>query len=1134
MHTKLIRQRHRILSVLLGVNPRASLVLLIIFILLLLGCASKKNTAYNRFYHSFTTRYNVYFNGKNAYEEAYNQLIEQRRESYSELIALEPIVYNPSEPKKTSGGPFDAAIMKARKSISLHSIRSKPEREPSSKISAKEKAFMERTEYNPFLHNAWMLLGQSQYHNGDFLEAMATFAYIARIYKTQTELRDAARLWQLRCYIAMGWISEGQRVLELIPEQSPARRLPGLYDQCMAANMLGQKRWKEAIPFLQQAAKAEKHKLQKARIHYLLGQLAQQSGDYLLAVRAYSKVIRSNPPFELDLAARIRKTELQGRDNPRPVATRLERMARQYKYAEVQDQIYLAVGHVYMGLPDTTKALAAYHLAADSSKAKAADYALANLRLGDIYMARKLYTKAQPAYSAALSSLDKLHHDYDRINDLSTKLDALVVHVAALNEQDSLQRLAAMPEKERMAVIDSAIAAAKKAAREAEKRAEREGLLAQQEQNDFLSQQDNRQGNRGSSGMSLQQVPGSTSGEFYFYNPQLITQGKALFTQKWGQRSLEDNWRRRRKDIDFTPNEIESDSKMTDRLSSDASNKDNSSVSPDGADAPSNEAGASDPFEPAYYLRNIPLTPEAMEASNQIVVTALEGMGQVFSDQMELPDEAIHSYEALLNRFPSVSNKVEVLYKLYMLYSQIGQPNQAETYRQRILSEYPKDPLAQALRDPEYLNKLRNIRQYEQKIYQEAYEAYMQGKPEEVRRKHKELQENYPTAELLPQMAFLDALCYVLEGDNEGFKRSLQEVVQLTQKSDVAELAQAMLAQLLNGRKISKGGYKELDWDLRPTATEKVDSILPPFSLHNEPYCTILLYPSGSMDRNAIVFAVSAFDYARFTRYTLDAIPSRRGEYEQIMIRTFPSASVAWYYIKQAYDTDGYMPKLTDRAILFPISESNARLLDEGRSLAEYMNFLQENFQGRDPELLLMRWATVSGRKLGEKTDEKQSRQQSGRIESDSILPTNPLTFDIDRSIKEENNDSIALPAAQPSLSADTVSTNPLPSRDIAKPEPLTYEDTRHLYNSRKEQEKAEKRAAERLKKQKEKERRKELKQRERERKERLKQRKREQRERAKQRKQQLKERQKEQKEREKERKYRLKEKEQAKRKQKS
>ncbi|MDR0769231.1 MAG: hypothetical protein LBE71_04940, partial [Dysgonamonadaceae bacterium] len=144
-----------------------------LFILLLASCTSTKNTGGTRWYHAFNTRYNVYFNGNEAFKEAYKTQLENYTENYSEMILMYPVSALPKE-KANSGGPFDKSIEKAVRAIKMHSIQEKPDKKPGKQNDPKYREFMSRTEYNPFLHNAWSLMAKSQFHNGDFIEAASS------------------------------------------------------------------------------------------------------------------------------------------------------------------------------------------------------------------------------------------------------------------------------------------------------------------------------------------------------------------------------------------------------------------------------------------------------------------------------------------------------------------------------------------------------------------------------------------------------------------------------------------------------------------------------------------------------------------------------------------------------------------------------------------------------------------------------------------------------------------------------------------------------------------------------------------------------------------------------------------------
>ncbi|MEG2514463.1 MAG: hypothetical protein RSA92_03925, partial [Bacteroidaceae bacterium] len=137
--------------------------------MIIAGCSTKKNTAGSRFYHSFTTRFNVFFNASEAYKQGVKAIETGNKDNYQETLPLYPIGN-----KKTVGigaGDFDRAIEKSQKAIKRHSIKKKPVRKPGKSKDPKYKKWLAQKEYNPFLHRAWMLMGKAQFNKGEFLEA---------------------------------------------------------------------------------------------------------------------------------------------------------------------------------------------------------------------------------------------------------------------------------------------------------------------------------------------------------------------------------------------------------------------------------------------------------------------------------------------------------------------------------------------------------------------------------------------------------------------------------------------------------------------------------------------------------------------------------------------------------------------------------------------------------------------------------------------------------------------------------------------------------------------------------------------------------------------------------------------------
>ena len=451
-----------------------------VLLMLLFSCSTQKNTKVTRFYHAFNSRFNIYFNGKTSFDEALLDMQNNYKESYSDLILMYPISAQPKD-KQETGGPFDRAIEKSNKAIKLHSIKAKPKKKPGWRNDPKQRAWQEQEEYNPFLKKCWLMMGQAQFYNADFLQASATFSYIARHYAQDEEVVAEAKLWQARCYSEMAWYYEAEDILGKLNTNGIPRRQLDLYATVYADYLVKNKQYEEAVPYFKTAIKAEPNRKQRARMKYLLGQLYTEQEQYGLAYQMFGQVIKANPPYELEFAARIRQTEVFTGGDYQKIVKRLERMAKSSKNKDLLDQVYYALGNVYLSREDTANAIKNYELGVEKSTQNGLDKAICQIKLGDLYFQQRDYVKAQPNFSGALAGIQKEYKDYERVSKLSAVLDELVVHVEAVHLQDSLQRLAKMPEAERFAVIDKIIEQVKKEEEEAKALAEKEAYLAEQE-----------------------------------------------------------------------------------------------------------------------------------------------------------------------------------------------------------------------------------------------------------------------------------------------------------------------------------------------------------------------------------------------------------------------------------------------------------------------------------------------------------------------------------------------------------------------------------------------------------------------------------------------------------------------------
>lgn len=1023
-------------------------IILLLAVSLFWSCSTKKNTKASRFYHAFTSRYNIYFNGKTSFDEALLSMQNGYKESYSDMILMYPISAQPKE-KQNTGGPFDRAIEKSNKAIKLHSIKAKPPKKAGWRNDPKQRSWQEQEEYNPFLKKCWLLMGQAQFYNADFLQASATFSYIARHYAHDEEVVAEARLWQARCYSEMDWFYEAEDILGKLNTNGIPKKNLNQYAAVYADYLVKNKQFEEAVPYFKTAIKAEKNRRQRSRMKYLLGQIYTELEQNGLAYQMFGQVIKANPPYELEFAARIRQTEVFTGGNYQKVVKKLQRMAKSEKNKDLLDQVYYALGNLYLSREDTLNAIKNYELGVEKSTQNGLDKAICQIKLGDLYFQQRNYVKAQPNFSGALAGIQKEYKDYERVSKLSAVLDELVVHVEAVHLQDSLQTLAKMPEAERLAVIDKIIEQVKKEEEEAKKLAEKEAYLAEQEAKGTGI---DRPGTE--TGGIVLPTAGGGSG-FYFYNPQTVAQGKTAFQRKWGRRTLEDHWRRRKKEMStFNENTEEQTQQAVE-----GENVAQADQAAESLESGLEPVAADDPKTREYYIQQLPMTPEDVEASNLIIEDGLYNMAMIYKDKLEDIPLAIEAFEELERRFPQTKYLLESYYQVYLMALRAGNETVATTYKNKLMTAFPESDYTVAISDPNYAYNIRMMDVVQDSIYQQTYSSYLAEDTTAVRRNYRYVSEKYPLADLMPKFMFLDALTYVQAGDAEGFKAALKALVEKYPSADVTELAGEMLKGVLRGRMLVQGGIKGMTWNLRFGLGEDgtlsaADSARVFTAEPNTPYRMLLMFPTGTIDRNQLLFAVAAYNFANFMVKEFDLSFEEAGPMSMLTIKGFYSVDEALHYYKMIYGADGYGTSLDKNVAILPISDDNYETLMRGKTLDEYILFFQENFGEAAPELAARWKARMTAEEIKEEeakaeTETATPEPEEAPAEEVTVPPARPAA-DTLAVPKIETTTPVTLDTVPaPSVVKDTVVAKPTETVPVAtpveQPKQLTLKEIKEL-----------------------------------------------------------------------------------------
>ena len=965
-------------------------------VMTVIGCSTQKNTSASRWWHSFNARYNTYYNGSLAYIDASLEKENGNKDNFTEMLPLYTVGNKAS--RELGKGNFDRAIEKCQKAIKLHSIKKRPEWNKSRKKNAKDIEWLNRREYNPFLWKAWLLMGRSQFMKGSFDEAASTFAYMSRLYATQPAIYGKARAWLARCYVEQDWLYDAEDVITKIKRDSLNWRAQKDWDYTYADYYIRTGRYQEAIPYLRKVIKHEGRRKQRAREWYLMGQLQTAVGNRQAAYKAYRSVIRQQPPYELEFNARIAMTEVMATGKWKQMVGRLKRMARNDNNKEYLDQVYYAIGNIYMNQKDTVQAIAAYEKGNAKSTRNGIEKGVLLLTLGDIYWAKEDFSNARRCYGEAIGLLDKDRKDYKQLSDRSKILDELVPHTDAVHLQDSLQALAKMSEKDRNAAIDRVIEALKKKEKEerdAQAEAEAQRVQAQNGGSANADQRNNITNN-------TQQKKDAI---WYFYNPMAVSQGKATFQKLWGKRENVDDWQRVNKTVVAQTQGVEEmTDEMRDSLANVAQMEDSLANVADSAQ--------NDPHKREYYLAQIPFTEEQVEASNLLIMDGLYNAGVIFKDKLDNLVLSEKELRRLADDYPTYEHMDNAYYHLFLLYSRMHQPQTAASYLEKLKSGFPDSEWTTLLSDPHFVENSRYGVHLEDSLYAATYDAFKADKFMEVKNNVQISATRFPLGANRDKFIFFDGMAKLNSGDAKGCVDDMKTVVDKYPKSEVSTLAGMIVNGVNAGRKLHGGKFDISDvWERRAEVMSDSDSIKTrKFTAErNVDFSFIIAYQTDSINENQLLFELAKYNFSNFLVRNFEIAREEVEGLERMVISGFKSYDEALQYARQLYSNNNIL-RLTRKARAIIISDSNKELLGTQYSYNDYDKFYEKHFVPLriSTMRLLSEPETIEYEKEPESEKQEENKLYNGGvIDDDTFLQ---LGIPTDDEKQNEENDGTIIP----------------------------------------------------------------------------------------------------------------------------
>ncbi len=883
----------------------------IFFVLVLFGlgmslssCSTRRNTVMARAYHNLTSHYNVYWNGEQNLMAGADYLRNNAKDNYAKILR----VYNYGN-KKTARQMalrMEMTIKKAAMTIQNHSMV----------FDGKEKV--------KWVTESYLMMGQAFFYKHDFTGARRVFDFVQKKYN-YLPIHYLGTLWLAKTYIEMKDYGKAEAALSLLSSEQNEKRFPyeikNTLPEVYADLYLAEGNQSAAYPYLEKSIDVTHNKDLLSRIYFIMGQINRREGYLQQAGVYFTKVMKRNPPFQMDFEARLNLARCYDatRDDGKYIVKTLEKMAGKNQYKVYRDQIYYALAEV--AEKNKNDSLMVHYLRLSVSNSKDNDYqkSTASLKLAEDYFQHGNYVPAQDYYDTAVRFLPKDYPQYAQIKNKSQVLSQLVQNLQSIHTQDSLQRLARMDTAQLYALINKKIADYKTVLAANKKAAE--------------IRMENLASGRftGSGGGTPVSGKSGRRGGWYFYNSTALSQGFNEFRRHWGQRKLEDLW--------FLSN------KHTIMANTGITVENEVGTQTGESNARPGKPKLTGPETRAYYLKGLPKTAKDFQHSDSLIVDNYNKLGFLYLEELNDTTDALKTYLALQAKYPGNQYRLQNWYYLYNIYAGLGKTDKSMHYKRLILERYPGSLYTKVLNDPDYYKKLENKHNEAEKLYSRTYEAFGHEQYYRVIAYANRALEEYPNDTAVgPQFMYLRALSLGKVEVSDTLYQALQQFIAKYPHHPLAERAKAIVRMLQMEYGI---GISEKEQQALLAAQNRQKNIGAFVYNSNAPQYILLVTNRRIVNTRALEIRLSDFNEKYFRQQPLQ-ISSLilNNNYNLLLVKQFVSQQDAMVYYKVLSKDPYVFSGIQKRNYhLFVISDKNYPLFYKEKNMKIYQQFFDEYYK---------------------------------------------------------------------------------------------------------------------------------------------------------------------------------------------
>jgi tetratricopeptide (TPR) repeat protein len=909
------------------------------------------------------SHYNFYFNSNQKIQKIIASAKQAHKDTFNTLLSFFNYDLNATAQQQQE---LDSVVIKVNNGVLLHDLR------------------------NDWVDDLYFLMGQSYFFQKKFDSAYDVFQYInynfqpkeksergfektigsninnsGNVYTISSKetglgghkpIRNETLLWIIRTLMEQDNDDDARGMIEtLVRDIDFPKRLQPFLFELKSYWFYKIQQYDSSARFMELAIPVCFNKQEKARMYFLIAQLYARANDREAANESFEKSVALTTDPVMAAYAKIYQISLASDKKDRNEKIEedvkaLVKLASREKYISYRPIIFAAASEMELSRDSINRAI---QLLESSNKYNSNDQELKlknNLTIATLAFANKKYELSKKYFDSTLNTQPGFTKEIELKKSIVTDLaNALSI----IEKEDSLQMIAAMPEKQREIYIKELL---KKLRKE-------EGLKVDNSNTGLTSRKNNLLEDQAADLFQTQ----DKSGEWYFNNPTLKSQGSIAFKNKWGNRNNEDNWRRSNAGSAMTGIKRQNN---LDNLSKD--------------DQDSKNTATEINFE--LLADNLPTSSDKLLASNARKSGGIKILSALYKDKLGDYKESIFWNKQLLNIETDSASMIQAYFDLAFCYKQLDSTEQANFYAALLKKFSPDGPLTKMLLNPtktEKQDKTKTIAV--EKAYNEIYNQFISGEFGKALTNKKQADSLYGESYWTPQLLYIEAVYYIKERKDSSAIATLSNLEKIAPNSPLASKS-IVLREVLKNRDSIEAQLKAMKVtrmkddepevvDTRPAIAPKrmirddnnllkIDSsklvksteekpIIPSAYQFDpkEPYGVLMLMNGVDIVYvNEAKRALTRYHTEKYFSKTFSIRNDKIGDTPYILISLFADAAEAVSYVEKIkpISTKEVFPWLpADKYSFYIVSPGNLKKMLEDKETLKYIEFLKAQFPGK-------------------------------------------------------------------------------------------------------------------------------------------------------------------------------------------